>query len=133
MTMTYYIGIVHKDEGSSYGISFPDLPGCFSAGEDLAELERNAIEAIELFLDGEEVDSFPARDMNAIEASIDPGEKGYTLMAVPFLRSGGRTVRVNFTVDASTLAAIDAAAKRRNLSRSAFLVSAAHNEMTGAH
>ncbi len=131
--MTYYIGIVHKDEGSSYGISFPDLPGCFSAGEDLGELERNAIEAIELFLDGEEVEKFPARDMNAIEATLADEETGYTLMAVPFLRSGGRTVRVNFTVDASTLAAIDAAARRRNLSRSAFLVSAAHNEMAGAH
>jgi hypothetical protein len=71
--------------------------------------------------------------MNAIRAALPDDDRDAMLMAVPFVRSGGRTVRVNFTVDAATLAAIDQAAKRRNLSRSAFLVSAAHNEMTGAH
>lgn len=131
--MTYYIGIVHKDADSSYGISFPDLPGCFSAGENLGELERNAIEAIELFLDGEDPAVFPASEMTAIRTALPNDDRDAMLMAVPFVRSGGRTVRVNFTVDAATLAAIDQAAKRRNLSRSAFLVSAAHNEMTGTH
>lgn len=129
--MTYYIGVVHKDADSSYGIAFPDLPGCFSAGEDLADLERNAIEAIDLFLEGEDAARFPARDMNAIRDGLEADDRSAMLMAVPFVRSGGRTVRVNFTVDAATLAAIDAAAKRRNLSRSAFLVSAAHNEIAG--
>ncbi|SEI88008.1 HicB_like antitoxin of toxin-antitoxin system [Sphingomonas sp. OV641] len=129
--MTYYIGVVHKDADSSYGIAFPDLPGCFSAGEDLSELERNAIEAIDLFLEGEDVALYPARDMNAIRDGLEADDRTAMLMAVPFMRSGGRTVRVNFTVDAATLAAIDAAAKRRNLSRSAFLVSAAHNEIAG--
>ena len=129
--MTYYIGVVHKDEDSSYGIAFPDLPGCFSAGEDLAELERNAIEAIDLFLEGEDLSSYPAGDMTAIRAGLDEADLEAMLMAVPYVRSGGRTMRVNFTVDAATLAAIDAAAKRRNLSRRAFLVSAAHNEIAG--
>jgi predicted RNase H-like HicB family nuclease len=131
--MTYYIGIVHKDDGSSYGIAFPDLPGCFSAGEDLTGLERNAVEAIELFLDGEDASAFPASDMTAIRSGLSDDDAGAMLMAIPFVRSGGRTVRVNLTMDAATLASIDAAAKRRNLSRSAFLVSAAHNEMTGTH
>lgn len=129
--MTYYIGIVHKDPDSSYGIAFPDLPGCFSAGEDLVELERNAIEAIELYLDDEDVARFPARDMNEIgkEAADDQGN--YTLMAVPFIRSGGKTVRVNISLDQRTLAAIDDAAERRKLSRSAFLASAVYKELTG--
>lgn len=129
--MTYYIGVVHKDADSSYGIAFPDLPGCFSAGEDLAELERNAIEAIDLFLEGEDLAHHPASDMTAIRARLGADDAQAMLMAVPFVRSGGRTVRVNFTVDAATLSAIDAAARRRNLSRSAFLVSAAHNEIAG--
>jgi predicted RNase H-like HicB family nuclease len=129
--MTYYIGIVHKDADSSYGIAFPDLPGCFSAGEDLAELERNAIEAIDLFLEDEDGADYPARDMTEVRAALDKDDREAMLMAVPFVRSGGRTVRVNFTVDAATLAAIDAAARRRKLSRSAFLVSAAHNEIAG--
>ena len=129
--MTYYIGVVHKDPDSDYGIAFPDLPGCFSAGGDLAELERNAIQAIDLFLEGEDLADYPARDMTAIRAGLEADDREAMLMAVPFVRSGGRTVRVNFTVDAATLSAIDAAAKRRNLSRSAFLVSAAHHEIAG--
>ena len=24
--------VIHKDEGSSYGVTVPDLPGCFSGG-----------------------------------------------------------------------------------------------------
>lgn len=130
--MTYYIGIVHKDADSSYGIGFPDLPGCFSAGETLGELERNAIEAIELYLEGLDAKDFPARDMNQIQ-EVAKDDASFTLMAVPYLRSGGKAVRVNVSIDSATLAAIDAAAKRRKLSRSAFLVSAVHNELTGAH
>ena len=131
--MQYYIGIVHHDPDSSYGISFPDLPGCFSAGENLAELERNAIEAIDLFLDGEDIDQYPARDMDQIGKDLGAsGCNDYMLMSVPFLRSGGRSVRVNISVDQSTLAAIDQAAQRRKLSRSAFLISAARNEILDA-
>jgi predicted RNase H-like HicB family nuclease len=28
-----YIALVHKDNGTSYGVSFPDVPGCISAGD----------------------------------------------------------------------------------------------------
>jgi len=31
-----YIALVHKDESTSYGVSFPDLPGCISAGDTFA-------------------------------------------------------------------------------------------------
>ena len=38
--------VVHKDEGSSYGVTVPDLPGCFSGGDTLDEALTNAQEAI---------------------------------------------------------------------------------------
>jgi predicted RNase H-like HicB family nuclease len=28
-----FIAVVHKDPDSAFGISFPDLPGCFSSAE----------------------------------------------------------------------------------------------------
>lgn len=31
--MRTYFAIVHKDEDSAVGVVFPDLPGCFSAGD----------------------------------------------------------------------------------------------------
>ena len=44
--MKPYIGIVHKDPESAYGISFPDAPGCFSAADELDDLFAMAEEAI---------------------------------------------------------------------------------------
>jgi HicB_like antitoxin of bacterial toxin-antitoxin system len=32
-----YPVVVHKDPDSDYGVTVPDLPGCFSAGETLPE------------------------------------------------------------------------------------------------
>src|SRR3954462_3632686 len=48
--MTHYVAIV-EDAGpdKAVGIWFPDLPGCFSAGDDVDEALRNAGEAIELY------------------------------------------------------------------------------------
>lgn len=41
-----YIALVHKDEGTSYGVSFPDVPGCISAGDTFEEAITNAAEAL---------------------------------------------------------------------------------------
>lgn len=44
--MASYIALVHKDEGTSYGVSFPDVPGCISAGDTFEEAIANAGEAL---------------------------------------------------------------------------------------
>jgi predicted RNase H-like HicB family nuclease len=46
MAMPGYIALVHKDEGTSYGVSFPDVPGCISAGDTFEEAVANAAEAL---------------------------------------------------------------------------------------
>ena len=40
-----YIGLVHKDAGGDYGVSFPDLPGCVTAGATLEEARETATQA----------------------------------------------------------------------------------------
>ena len=44
--MASYVGIVHKDAGSEFGVSFPDFPGCVTAGKTLDEAGRMAQEAL---------------------------------------------------------------------------------------
>jgi len=44
--MAGYIALVHKDEGTSYGVSFPDVPGCIAAGDTFEEAIANAAEAL---------------------------------------------------------------------------------------
>jgi predicted RNase H-like HicB family nuclease len=44
--MAGYIALVHKDESTSYGVSFPDVPGCISAGDTFEQAVANAAEAL---------------------------------------------------------------------------------------
>lgn len=46
------IGLIHKDNHSCFGISFPDFEGCFSAGNTHAEAVRNGQKAIDLYVQG---------------------------------------------------------------------------------
>ena len=44
--------VVHRDRpGGACGVTVPDLPGCFSAGDTLAEALVNAREAIALYVE----------------------------------------------------------------------------------
>jgi predicted RNase H-like HicB family nuclease len=47
------VGIIHKENGS-WGISFPDLPGCISAADSRHELLKQAQEALALHVWGME-------------------------------------------------------------------------------
>ncbi len=40
-----YIALVHKDKDTSYGVSFPDVPGCISAGETFVRASALPIRA----------------------------------------------------------------------------------------
>jgi len=55
--MPHYVAIV-EDAGpdKAIGIWFPDLPGCFSAGDDVDEALRNAEEAVALYAEAETKD-----------------------------------------------------------------------------
>ena len=45
-----YPAIFHK-ENESYWVEFPDLPGCHTFGDTLAETVDNAKEALSLYFD----------------------------------------------------------------------------------
>ncbi|HZT26863.1 MAG TPA: type II toxin-antitoxin system HicB family antitoxin [Pseudolabrys sp.] len=35
--MPHYIALIHKEADSSYGLSFPDVPGVIAAGDSIDE------------------------------------------------------------------------------------------------
>jgi predicted RNase H-like HicB family nuclease len=47
--VTHYIAIVEDEDGKATGVWFPDLPGCFSAGDKLDDALMNAQEAFALY------------------------------------------------------------------------------------
>jgi predicted RNase H-like HicB family nuclease len=57
--MKGYIALVHKDEGTSYGVSFPDVPGCIASGETFEEAVALAGEALASHFDLMRADGDP--------------------------------------------------------------------------
>lgn len=43
----HYIALIHKDTDSSYGVSFPDVPGVITAGDTLEEALVQASSVLE--------------------------------------------------------------------------------------
>ena len=130
--MRYYHAVVHKDDDSAFGVHFPDLPGCFSAADTLADVIPNASEALALWFEGHA--GAAPRPVEAIRADVAADlAEGAFLVMVPFIGRHGRPARVNISLDAATLDAIDAAAAQRRLSRSAFIAEAARNEIEARH
>ena len=73
--MAYYVAIV-EDAGpdKAVGIWFPDLPGCFSAGDDIDDALRNAHEALALYAAAEAREGRTLPDPRSLSAlKADPG------------------------------------------------------------
>lgn len=129
-----YIAFIHKEPDSIYGVSFPDMPGCFSAGDTIDEAVRNGVEALSghvrmLEADGDPI-PFP-RDFDAImsDSELEEDREGAMTTVIPLVRDRGSTTRVNVSFDLGLLEAIDAAARDRGQTRSSFLASAARREL----
>jgi predicted RNase H-like HicB family nuclease len=62
MQQRYFTAIIEGGGKRGYGVYFPDLPGCVSAGDTIEEAARNAEEALSLHLRGivEDGDEIPA-------------------------------------------------------------------------
>jgi predicted RNase H-like HicB family nuclease len=120
-----YIAYLHKDAKSDYGVSFPDFPGCITAGSTLEEARRMAVEALSLHIagmrqDGERVPAASTLD----HLHHDPAMKG----AVAFLvdvAEPEQTIRINITARSSQLSEIDNRARAAKLTRSAFMIHSA--------
>jgi predicted RNase H-like HicB family nuclease len=65
--MRHYIALIHKDAESDYGVSFPDLPGCVSAGSTLDEARAMAVEALALHVRGLAEDGQPIPEPSTLE------------------------------------------------------------------
>jgi predicted RNase H-like HicB family nuclease len=72
-----YIAYLHKDHKSDFGVSFPDFPGCITAGRTLEEARRRAAEALSFHIvgmieDGEKIPNPSTVD----DVAGDPALKG---------------------------------------------------------
>ena len=130
--MKYYTAIVHQEEGSAIGLTFPDLPGCFAAADDWDGIAAAASEALDLWFE-DQPNVVPAA-LDAIRRRPDVAAElaqGAVLLPVPYIPADTALKRVNISIERELLRAIDETARQRKMTRSSFLASAARRELVG--
>jgi predicted RNase H-like HicB family nuclease len=126
--MRYFPAIIEKSS-DGYGVFFPDLPGCTSAGATVQEAALNAEEALQAHIDlsVEHGDTIPEPStLDQIAVDPDVAEAARILVRAD---PPGRTVRVNITIPEDLLAAVDRYAVRTGYSRSGLLAQAVRERM----
>ena len=124
--MTSFTALIDGHTGA-YGVYFPDLPGCVAMGATIEEAVVNAAEAMRDWVDVTVERGGAIPEPRTIEALLVDTEvheditAGALLRSVPLVRHSGRPAKANLSIDAGILAAIDAEAKRRKLTRSVFI------------
>lgn len=124
--MTQYIGLIHKDADSDFGVSFPDFPGAVTAGATLDEARAMAGEALAFHVEGMLADgeAVPAPSTLEDVMAIRENRDGVAIL-VELKTIVKRAVRINITLPEDILAQIDAFAEQHGYTRSGFLASAA--------
>ena len=134
--MTRYFALLDGKPGA-FGVSFPDCPGCVAMGKDENEAYANAMDALSEWV-RDALEHGPAPQPSRIgELRRDPDvtdtlAEGGIFIAVPLVIESGLPVKANISLDRGLLDAIDSAAKRSGLTRSAFLASAAREKIAAS-
>ena len=128
--MKNYIGLIHKDAESDYGVSFPDLPGCITAGSTLDEARTMATEALALHLRGMAADGEAVPEPSSLEEIMsDQENKDGVAILVTAPQQTAKSIRINITIPSDVLEEIDRYAEREGFTRSGFLAQAAKKAM----
>lgn len=134
--MLYPIAIELGDETHAYGVTVPDVAGCFSAGDTLEEAIVNAREAIEFHLEGviEDGDELPL-PTDMVQHQQNPDFEGYVwaIVDVDISRFMGKAEKINVTLPSRLIHLIDTKVTKdsRYKSRSGFLAAGAELLLRG--
>jgi predicted RNase H-like HicB family nuclease len=122
--MRYPIAIEPGNESTAYGVVFPDLPGCFSAGDTLDEAMTNAEEAAALWIDtaldaGEAIPR--PSTLEAIMAQPEFERWTFGVVTLDPALFDDKAERVNITLPRRVLKRLDAMANAVGETRSGYI------------
>ena len=121
----FYPLYVHHDKDSSYGGTFPDIPGCFTAADDLADLPRMAQEAVEVHFEGEDADIPAASAIDRWAGHPDYQDGFWLLVDIDLEQVNAKPLRLNVSLPSNLVQHIDRYARENHMTRSGFLAHAA--------
>ncbi|MDB5537347.1 MAG: CopG family transcriptional regulator [Devosia sp.] len=131
--MSHYIGLIHKDVDSDFGVSFPDFPGAVTAAASLDEARVMAEELLAFHVEGLIQDGEPIPEPSTLETIMaDPENRDGVAILVSLTTAAKKAVRVNVTLPEDVLDQIDRFADSHGYTRSGFLVHAAKRAMDAA-
>ena len=131
--MPSYIGLIHKDIDSDFGVSFPDFPGAITAGKTLDDARAMAEEALALHVEGLTEDGEALPEPSTLEEVMsDPDNRTGVAILVSVKTEQPKAVRVNVTLPEDVLAQIDRYAEAHGFTRSGLLAQAAKKLIAGA-
>jgi predicted RNase H-like HicB family nuclease len=128
--MGQYIGLIHKEADSHFGVSFPDFPGVATAGTSLDDARAMAEEALTFHIEGLVEDGEAIPEASSLEdVMTDPENRSGVAILVAVKTEAPKVIRVNVTLPGAILEQIDRYAEAHGLSRSGFLAQAAKKAM----
>jgi predicted RNase H-like HicB family nuclease len=127
--MKYPLYVWHGDAG--FRCRFPDFPEADAVGGSLEELVRNAQEMVERIYDGsEQLIPAPTCDTSELKTlEMDDGQGIWMFVDINLSRVTSRAVSFEFSLLDGLLQQVDAAARERNLTRSAFITQSITHEL----
>lgn len=129
--MRPFIALIHKEKNSDYGVCFPDLPGCVTAGATLDDARAMAAEALAFHLEGLAEDGIAIPEPSTLEAIMsDPENRdGVAILVDSPMPRAAKSIRINITLPEDVLHEIDRYAEEQGLTRSGFIARAARKEL----
>lgn len=108
MAKRTYAAMMEPAPDGGFGVSFPDLPGCVSFGEDLDDAVRQAHEALSLHLEGMAEDGEALPDAGHMgDQMVAPGVPMNVVWAAITVEAPDGGERVNVYLPRSLLDRID--------------------------
>ena len=135
--MLYPIAIELGDDTHAYGVTVPDIAGCFSAGDTMEEALKNVREAIEFHLEGlvEDGQEIPLpTDMAKHQQNPDFAVNYiWAIVDIDVSRFMGKAEKINVTLPSRLIHLIDNRVTKdsRYKSRSGFLAAGAELLLRG--
>jgi len=132
--MSSFVAVIHKDEGSEYGVSFPDFPGCITAGKTLQEAKFLAEEALSLHIkvmleDGDELPKASELDNLNLDEDDKDSIKAFLIVEHKYPAQKRIQKRINITLDERLVEKADILASKHHASRSGLIADLINKEI----
>jgi predicted RNase H-like HicB family nuclease len=113
--MAAYIALLRKEEGSCYGVDFPDFPGCVTGADTLDAAYKRAAEVLDVHIRSMTAEGDDIPEPSQLESVLaDPDNHG----AIPFLVGTApakvRSIRLNVTLEEPLVKEIDKVTNNRS-------------------